>query len=135
MFCDAKLTSLSRMVLSDTKQLHEQVDQMTHRIRELEHALRSLQTSVSSESHPLLLDDVLLIDGRDGAEETEPEDPIDAFGTLTISDSGHAVFFGQTAGSEVRELFTQSNCSCSNSIYSVSCSGPTQLLSRIPFVD
>jgi len=42
----------------------------------------------------------------------EPEEVIDAFGTLTISSGGVSTFFGQTAGSEFlieasRELFSQ----------------------------
>ena len=42
------------MVLANTEQLHERIEQLCARIRELETGLRTLQASVSSEPHPLL---------------------------------------------------------------------------------
>lgn len=44
----------NRLVLANTEELHDQIDTMNTRIRQLERALRDLQTSVSTEPHPLL---------------------------------------------------------------------------------
>jgi hypothetical protein len=42
-------------VLANTEELHNQIDDMGSRIRQLERGLRELQASVSTEPHPLLL--------------------------------------------------------------------------------
>ena len=47
-------TGHRRMVLANTEQLHERIEQLCARIRELETGLRTVQASVSSEPHPLL---------------------------------------------------------------------------------
>lgn len=99
---------------------------MSDRIRQLEDAVAILQSTLSSEPHPLLSrellkikssielhaavdDDVLSSQGisnkikdRQGGEEEEGESVIDAFGTLAIRDDGAATFYGRSAGSEVR---------------------------------
>ncbi|KAK2462887.1 hypothetical protein APHAL10511_005085 [Amanita phalloides] len=50
----------NRLVLANTEELHDQIDTMSSRIRQLERALRDLQSSVSVEPHPLLQSDLLL---------------------------------------------------------------------------
>lgn len=49
------------MVLSNTEELHERIEHLCIRIRELEDALRTLQESVSGDPHPLLRTDLLLL--------------------------------------------------------------------------
>lgn len=44
----------NRLVLANTKELHDEIEQLRVRIRELENALRILQESVSPDPHPLL---------------------------------------------------------------------------------
>lgn len=84
---------------------------MGQRIRQLEDALTIFQSGVSSETHPLLREELLAI--KFGPEvqagqstETEPPrdsvtDTIDALGTLSIGDGGALKYFGRSAGSEV----------------------------------
>jgi len=82
---------------------------MGQRIRQLEDALSILQMGTSSDIHPLLTEDLLAIKY---GPETLPRSrdltgdqhgaPIDAFGTLTITDSGESNYFGQSGGVEVR---------------------------------
>lgn len=48
-------------MLANTEQLHARIDQLCSRIRELEDALRTLQTTVSTNSHELLREDLLQI--------------------------------------------------------------------------
>lgn len=91
---------------------------MSDRIRQLEDALSILQSTITSETHPLLDREMLKIKSsvelhaavnRDDAraEETEESQYIDAFGTLAIRDDGAATFYGRSAGSEVsRPTFT-----------------------------
>lgn len=47
------------MVLANTEELHERIEALCSRIRELEDALSSLQATISEETHPLLRTDVL----------------------------------------------------------------------------
>lgn len=99
----------SRFVLADTEQLHRTIAEMSQRIRQLEDALAVLQSSISSGPHSLLRDDLLSIKyGTQKPPSKEPEisddvpaETVDAFGTLTIGDSGEARYFGASAGSEV----------------------------------
>jgi hypothetical protein len=49
----------NRLVLANTEELHDRIEQLCTRIRELENALRTLQESVSEEPHPLLRTGVL----------------------------------------------------------------------------
>lgn len=84
---------------------------MSHRIRQLEDGLAILQSSVSTERHPLLHDELLKI--KFGAEalkshqespkeeEEQTKQSIDALGTLTLTDAGEVKYFGRSAGSEV----------------------------------
>lgn len=81
---------------------------MQQRIIQLEDALASLQSRFSTETHPLLRDQLKC----NSSEElnTEPTElssvdqvsrAMDALGTLTISNSGEVKYFGSSAGSEV----------------------------------
>ena len=85
---------------------------MGQRIRQLEDALAIFQSGVSTETHPLLREDLLSIKfGPDTSHNLEKEkerrstehtvDVIDALGTLTIGDRGEGKYFGRSAGSEV----------------------------------
>lgn len=115
----------NRFVLADTEKLHQKISEMSDRIRQLEDALASLQSSISSEPHPLLSRDLMNIkssielhaaieegakaqqarsevDGRTiTAGDGDGENVIDAFGTLAISNDGASMFYGRSAGSEV----------------------------------
>lgn len=88
---------------------------MSQRIRQLEDALAILQSNISSGPHSLLRDDLLSIKyGLQQPPSKEPEmsdnsvlvKTVDAFGTLTIGESGEARYFGASAGSEVCAQFT-----------------------------
>lgn len=91
---------------------------MSDRIRQLEDAVAILQSTLSSEPHPLLarellkikssielhaaVDDDVAAQGTRKQEPEEEESVMDAFGTLAIRDDGAATFYGRSAGSEVR---------------------------------
>lgn len=88
---------------------------MGQRIRQLEDALAIFQSGVSNDIHPLLRDELLSIKfgpekgyvpEREVPSRKESVEPvIDAFGTMTIGDSGDSgegKYFGPSAGSEVR---------------------------------
>ncbi|KAG6918921.1 hypothetical protein DXG01_010576 [Tephrocybe rancida] len=98
-----------RFVLADTTQLHTKIAEMGQRIRQLEDALAIFQSGISSETHPLLRDELLAIKfGPDKGHLLEKEEPlrdssvdsIDALGTLAIGDQGQVKYFGRSAGSE-----------------------------------
>ncbi|KAF7987006.1 hypothetical protein HWV62_95 [Athelia sp. TMB] len=83
---------------------------MGQRIQQLEDALASLQSSVSSEPHFLLKADppsLKRTPEQQSSDESAPPDSdvfnrtMEAFGTLTISNSGQSTYFGPSvAGSE-----------------------------------
>ncbi|KAH8830721.1 hypothetical protein DL96DRAFT_1668442 [Flagelloscypha sp. PMI_526] len=93
-----------------TEHLHRRIAKMNTRIRELEDALADVHRAHSDEPHPLLREDII---SRPTVEEPPPDemqtadiekppnDTIDAFGTLSISEQGVSRFFGSTAGSEL----------------------------------
>ncbi|KIJ66602.1 hypothetical protein HYDPIDRAFT_26938 [Hydnomerulius pinastri MD-312] len=105
----------NRLVLANTEELHNRIEVMSTRIRELEDALRQMHSEASSQPHPLLTDSITVIP-QDRPEETSPgssnlEGPsttvlaeadavIDAFGTLTIGTRGETTFMSSTARSE-----------------------------------
>ncbi|KXN89689.1 hypothetical protein AN958_05229 [Leucoagaricus sp. SymC.cos] len=120
----------TRFVLADTEKLHKKIAQMSDRIRQLEGALSILQSTLSSEPHPLLTrellkikssielhaavdDDMLKAQASGRGVEDEGESVIDAFGTLAIRDDGAATFYGRSAGSEVSLLLSTSTISSS----------------------
>ncbi|KAF8167169.1 fungal-specific transcription factor domain-containing protein [Crassisporium funariophilum] len=49
----------NRMILANTEELHNQIEQLCSRNRELENALRLMQEQVSEQPHPLLRTDLL----------------------------------------------------------------------------
>ncbi len=88
---------------------------MSDRIRPTEDALMILQSTITTEPHPLLDRDSLKIkssielhaaiqeseNNAAQAEEADDSQYIDAFGTLAIRDDGAATFYGRSAGQEV----------------------------------
>ncbi|KAG6335334.1 hypothetical protein ID866_3766 [Astraeus odoratus] len=97
----------TRFVLADTEHLHQKIAEMGQRIRQLEDALSITQSSTSSDVHPLLTEDLLAI--KYGPEAAPPSRysagdqhnvPVDALGTLTITDCGESNYFGRSAGVE-----------------------------------
>ena len=74
---------------------------MGQRIRQLEDALAILQSSISTEPHPLLEDGLVSVNSSVAKAPDVLEETMDAFGTLTIGDSGESKYFGPSAGSEV----------------------------------
>ncbi|KAK0501025.1 fungal-specific transcription factor domain-containing protein [Armillaria luteobubalina] len=112
---DGSLTSGkgNRLILANTEQLHERIEHLCSRIRDLENALKTIQATISSEPHALLRADLLQLKSpqstlpTQNGFSTEPqqarsddENFIDAFGTLTIGRHGEASFLGKTARSE-----------------------------------
>ena len=105
------ISYISSFVLADTTQLHTKIGEMGNRIRQLEDALAIFQSGVSTEPHPLLTEPLLSIKfGPEKSYVTEKENTprkeaaeplINAFGTMTIGDTGEAKYFGPSAGSEV----------------------------------
>ncbi|TRM70061.1 fungal-specific transcription factor domain-containing protein [Schizophyllum amplum] len=102
----------TRFILAGTDKLHAKIAEMSHRIRQLEDGLAITQSSVSTDRHPLLDDNLLKI--KFGSEvlqkikqedEPEPADPlIDTLGTLTLNDEGDVKYFGRSGGSETLML-------------------------------
>jgi len=109
---------LRRFVLASTQELHEKIGELATRVRQLEDGLRSSHAQLSSESHPLLSEELLRIKAplqREAAplrnntqitvKEEEPNpDVVDAFGSLSITLSGRAQYFGQIANSWVSPI-------------------------------
>ncbi|KAJ6485924.1 fungal-specific transcription factor domain-containing protein [Mycena sanguinolenta] len=104
----------NRFVLASTQELHEKIAELANRVRELEDALRSSHQHLSNEQHPLLSEELLRIkaplqrevpsfrnqtQGLAIKEEEHNPDVVDAFGSLSITLSGSAKYFGTTANS------------------------------------
>ncbi|KAF8842256.1 hypothetical protein BDN67DRAFT_989238 [Paxillus ammoniavirescens] len=98
----------TRFVLADTEHLHHKIAEMGQRIRSLEDALSIFQAGVSTDVHPLLVDELLAIKYGPDAQKSSPQEssgdqhavPIDAPGTLTLTERGDSHYFGRSAGSE-----------------------------------
>ena len=105
--------------MASTTELHEKISELSTRVRDLEDSLRSSYSQISSEPHPLLSEDLLRIkaplqrepssnrtpSGSSTKEEEQGNpDVVDAFGSLSISLSGKAKYFGSTANSWVSRL-------------------------------
>ncbi|KAL0060885.1 hypothetical protein AAF712_012349 [Marasmius tenuissimus] len=100
----------NRFVLASTQELHEKIHELANRVRELEDALRVDHSRLTTEQHPLLTEELLKIktplqrepsaknENFKPEEENNP-DVVDAFGSLSISLSGKAKYFGQIANS------------------------------------
>lgn len=116
----------SRFVLSGSEQLHERIDVLTERVRELEEALDHAHSeSKPNERHPMLSEELLqikstadwvngprratsskmavnpLIAADQEDEESEDEPVGEQKGMLKIDDSGTSTYFGSTARTEV----------------------------------
>ncbi|PPQ72964.1 hypothetical protein CVT24_000166 [Panaeolus cyanescens] len=100
----------TRFVLAATEHLHRRISRLSGRIRQLEDALAALHAKHSSEPHPLLHDDLIIPDEKEGEGDiggdeglgttSQAADVLDSFGTLSISEHGISRFFGPTGGSE-----------------------------------
>jgi hypothetical protein len=106
-------------VLANTEELHRKILELSTRVRELEDALQELQAASSTEPHPLLRRDLLLMKAPLESEtvlaegEPSPEDleSLDAIGSLSLRRSGRSNFHAQTAGSWVCLSVTTLQCS------------------------
>jgi len=94
---------------------------MSARIRRLEDALAVSHSLTSSDTHPLLQRDLLQIKSiidlhsaieqaneNEGTAERDDSGILDTFGTLALRDDGASMFYGRSAGHEVRILFWMS---------------------------
>ena len=105
--------SAPRFVLASTQDLHEKINQLANRVRELEDALRASHALHSLEPHPLLSEELLRIKApiqrenlintgaANGTNEEPGADVVDSFGSLAISDTGRTNYFGQATSSWV----------------------------------
>ena len=85
------LGSQSRFILSNTEQLHGEIQSLRGRVKELEAALADLQAQVSTDPHPLLKDTLVLLSASTSLgklPQDEEEVLIDTFGSLTIGPDG-----------------------------------------------
>ncbi|TFK74894.1 hypothetical protein BDN72DRAFT_787970 [Pluteus cervinus] len=104
----------NRFVLASTQELHEKISQLATRIRDLEDALRASHAQLSPDPHHLLGEELLRIKAplqreppaqrnsnntNNTREEEQNPDVVDAFGSLSVSLSGRAKYYGSTAGS------------------------------------
>ncbi|KAF7317961.1 Fungal-trans domain-containing protein [Mycena kentingensis (nom. inval.)] len=104
----------NRFVLASTQELHQHISELANRVRELEDALRTSHSHISGDTHPLLSEDLLRLKAplqrelpalRNHISSSNPKDDehnpdvVDAFGSLSISLSGGAKYFGTTANS------------------------------------
>lgn len=95
-----------RSLKTNSLKLHETITEMSSRMSQLEEALASLQSQVSTDPHPLLMDNnvkvVLAPNTLDEKPPTEEEtDVIDSLGTFFIGEKGEVIFHEATATSEV----------------------------------
>ncbi|KZV60708.1 hypothetical protein PENSPDRAFT_659412 [Peniophora sp. CONT] len=106
----------NRFILANTEVLHEKIHTLASRVRQLEDALRDAHAYKTNERHPLLTEELLQIKRpleREAKDELPPadsnmlqvtpetseeaEEVLDQVGSLVISDTGKANFFGTTA--------------------------------------
>jgi hypothetical protein len=80
--------------------LHEKIEALQDRIKELEAALAQLQSKVTSDPHPLLTESLkTATEGLQPEDEplrgnvSDEEDLIDTFGSLTIDTKGETVWY------------------------------------------
>ncbi|KIP05474.1 hypothetical protein PHLGIDRAFT_108161 [Phlebiopsis gigantea 11061_1 CR5-6] len=95
----------NRFVLANTEALHEKIQTLANRVRELEDALEVAHGHINSDTHPLLSHELRQI--KRPLEREAPESPkdvevdtaeaIDQVGSLSISDSGRTKFYGGMA--------------------------------------
>lgn len=65
----------NRLVLANTEELHDKIDNMSSRVRQLERALRDVQSSVTTEPHPLLRSDLVLPSSGHPTPTPPPQPP------------------------------------------------------------
>ena len=103
-----------RFVLASTQELHEKITELCSRVRDLEDALRTSHAQNSSDTHPMLSEELLRVKAPlqreapprnqttiNQQEEENNPDVIDSFGTLAINGSGHTSYYSQFANSWV----------------------------------
>ncbi|KIM31057.1 hypothetical protein M408DRAFT_65857 [Serendipita vermifera MAFF 305830] len=98
----------TRFILSNTKDLHDEIDRLRERVKELEEALSTLQSQITPQPHPLLEESLRMVSEKleplEKDFKTEPveedESLIDTFGSLTIDHKGQTTWHGPHAGSE-----------------------------------
>ncbi|KAI0629186.1 fungal-specific transcription factor domain-containing protein [Trametes polyzona] len=98
-------------VLASTQDLHEKINQLANRVRDLEDALRTSHALHSTDPHPLLSEDLLRIKApiqrenlintgaTNGGSHEQGADIVDSFGSLAISDNGRTSYYGQATSS------------------------------------
>ncbi|KZP20078.1 hypothetical protein FIBSPDRAFT_892245 [Athelia psychrophila] len=83
---------------------NRKISEMSQRIRQLEDALAILQSNISSEPHPLLVEQLLSVrsdpDRSSVQDKEDHEETSKSFGTLIIGDGGQHRYFGASAGEE-----------------------------------
>lgn len=98
-------------MLASTQDLHQKIEELSTRVRELEDGLRVSHSQHSNETHPLLSEDLLRIKAplqrenltvANGSSDEPGGDVVDSFGSLSISDTGRTNYFGQATSSWVR---------------------------------
>ncbi|KAI0372783.1 hypothetical protein BV20DRAFT_1119753 [Pilatotrama ljubarskyi] len=95
----------NRFVLANTEALHDKITILANRVRSLEDALEEIQSSVSSQPHPLLTDELRALKRpleRETPEEQAQEQEQESVesinvGSLSITESGHTKFYGGMA--------------------------------------
>ncbi|KAH8827237.1 fungal-specific transcription factor domain-containing protein [Flagelloscypha sp. PMI_526] len=66
----------NRLVLANTKELHDEIDTLRRRVRELEDGLRAMQESVSLNTHPLLSPELLQIKNGSSGNSSRQVPPV-----------------------------------------------------------
>ncbi|KAH7914632.1 fungal-specific transcription factor domain-containing protein [Hygrophoropsis aurantiaca] len=103
----------NRFVLASTQELHEKISELSNRVRELEDGLRVSHSYVANDMHPLLTEELLQIKAPlqreppsnrnivkgETKEEEQNGEVVDAFGSLSISATGGAKYYGSIANS------------------------------------
>ncbi|KIM31056.1 hypothetical protein M408DRAFT_274896 [Serendipita vermifera MAFF 305830] len=97
----------TRFILANTKDLHDEVDRLRRRVKELEEALSTLQSQITPQPHPLLEESLRMVSEKleplenDFKPELVEEDEslIDTFGSLTIDHKGQTTWHGPHVGS------------------------------------
>lgn len=103
----------NRFVLASTTELHDKISELCNRVRQLEDGLRHSHSMVSTESHPLLSEELLQIKAplqreppslrnvpkNEIKQEDQNGEVVDAFGSLSINAAGGANYHGSIANS------------------------------------
>jgi len=105
--CDAHVEAYTTSG-SPSDDVHNKVEVLTVRVRELEHALATLQATYSTAPHPLLRKELRDIAAAPSPPapplKPEPEDTgnlSERLGTLSMSGYGKSRFLGTTGGTAV----------------------------------